>query len=74
MSGDRQPFVVPPQKLFDFLTVLVFSEQSYMPSLWLLIGFTARRKITSSWRGGSMVGRRIRDRGRGFAPGLCATT
>ena len=26
--------MVPPQKQFDFLTVLVFSEQSYMPSLW----------------------------------------
>jgi len=35
-------------KLFDFLTVLVFSQQSYMPSLWHLILFTAERKITMS--------------------------
>jgi len=33
-------------KLLDFLTVLVFSQQSYMPSLWHLIVFTAERKIT----------------------------
>jgi len=46
---NQQPSVVPPQKPFDFLMVLVFSEQHYMLSLWHSTLFTARRKVNSSY-------------------------